>query len=67
MDSSIEDNNIVFETTHFSSYGIVENNKQELIANPNTGNYISYIFGLLFIIISGIGIFALKNRKLFNK
>lgn len=65
--TTIEDNNIVFEATHFSSYGIVENNKQGLIANPNTGNYISYIFGLLFIIISGIGLFALKNRKLFNK
>lgn len=65
--STIEDKNIVFETNHFSLYGIVENNKQGLITNPKTGNYITYTFGLLFIVISGIGIFALKNRKLFNK
>lgn len=65
--STIEDENIVFETNHFSLYGIVENNKQGLITNPKTGNYISYTFGLLFVVISGIGIFALKNRKLFNK
>ena len=68
IDSTIDGNNIVFYANHFSLYGIVETNgKQNTITNPKTGNYIPYTFGLLFIIISSVGLFALKNRKVFNK
>lgn len=42
-------------------------NKKDSIKNPKTGNYISYTVGLVFILISGIALLVLKNKKIVNK
>ena len=40
---------------------------KETVKNPKTGNNISYISGLIFVIISGLGLVLLKNKRLLNK
>lgn len=41
--------------------------EKEIINNPKTGNYVSYVLGLVIIAISGTSLTMLKKKKILNK